>query len=67
MNPDSHLFPSQMKHERKSIHHHIQTGHSDKDHDSAIGGDPVVDAPRPDPCHGGLETGYSNHEFGGKL
>lgn len=56
-----------MQDERNSIHNHIQAGNSDKHYYSAVRVEPIVDAPGPDPCHGGLETGYCNHELGRKL
>lgn len=65
MDPNSDLFSSQMEDERNSINNKIQAGNGDKYYNSAVGGDPVVDAPGPDPSHGGLEAGYGNHELGG--
>lgn len=65
MDPNSHLFPSQMEDERNSINNHIQACNGYKHYNSAAGRDPVVDAPGPDPRHSGLETGYSDHKLGG--
>ena len=56
-----------MENERRTVYEHIQAGHNHQYGQSAICHDPVIDTPGPDPSYGGLQTGYCDHDFGGKL